>query len=436
MADTVGEIRSGNAKHAKLSENREQVNAKANPRLRVVRIIDRLNIGGPAKHVTWLTAGLNGEEFETLLITGTVPPEEGDMSYFAREAGIEPLLIKEMSRELSPRDILVILKLLRVLLQFKPQIVHTHKAKAGAVGRLSAFIYKWLTPSALWLKPRDCRIVHTFHGHIFHSYYGEAKTKVFLAIERALARICTDRIVTISSRQKEEISQRFKVGQPGQHVVIPLGIDFEEFGQGRNILRDLVRIDEQAPLIGIVGRLCEVKNHALLLDAAAKLKREGIVFHLMVIGDGHLRNDLENQMRALGLENMVTFTGFRSDVVSLYPELDIVALTSLNEGTPLTLIEAMSCGVTAISTEVGGVIDLMGERQQTIDGFKVYEHGITSPSQDAEAYARGLRYLIERPAMRRNMGERGREFIRSRMSKERLVGDIENLYREMLDAGC
>ena len=138
--------------------------------IRVIRIIDRLNIGGPAKHVAWLAAGLNSDEFETTLIAGTVPPGEGDMSYFARELGITPLAVKEMSRELSFRDALVIAKLVRQFFKLKPQIVHTHKAKAGAVGRVAAMIYNWLTPSALWLKPRRCMIAHTYHGHIFHSY--------------------------------------------------------------------------------------------------------------------------------------------------------------------------------------------------------------------------------------------------------------------------
>src|SRR5215813_15076203 len=198
--------------------------------IRVVRIIDRLNIGGPAKHVTWLTAGLDPERFETTLITGVVPAGEGDMSYFARAAGVSPLVIEEMSRELSLGDMVVIFKILRELFRLKPHIVHTHKAKAGAVGRVAALIYKWLTPTALWLRPRKVGIVHTYHGHIFHSYYGAAKTRLFLVIERALARFCTDRIVTISEQQRDEICRKFKVGRSDQFRVIPLGIDFNESG--------------------------------------------------------------------------------------------------------------------------------------------------------------------------------------------------------------
>src|SRR5215468_6853980 len=201
--------------------------------IRVVRIIDRLNIGGPAKHVTWLTAGLNPERFETTLITGVVPAGEGDMSYFARAAGVSPLVIEEMSRELSLGDMVVLFKILRELFRLKPHIVHTHKAKAGAVGRLAATIYKWLTPSALRLRPRRLGVIHTYRGHIFHSYYGAAKTRLFLANERALARFCADRIVAVSERQRDEICGAFKVGRPDQFAVVPLGIDFDEIGSRR-----------------------------------------------------------------------------------------------------------------------------------------------------------------------------------------------------------
>jgi glycosyltransferase involved in cell wall biosynthesis len=419
--------------HSALSEH------SAVSRIRVVRIIDRLNIGGPAKHVTWLTDGLNADEFETTLITGTVPPGEGDMSYFARAAGIEPMLIKEMSRELSLRDVLVIAKLVRRLFKLKPHIIHTHKAKAGAAGRVAALIYKWLTPSALWLRPRPCRVVHTYHGHIFHSYYGAAKTKVFLAIERALARTCTDRIIAISEQQRREISETFSVGRPEQFRVIPLGIDLDEMNDARGALRREFRLADGDIAIGIVGRLCEVKHHRMFLEAAARLLTETgqsqSRVRPVIIGDGHLRAELEAQAHALGISDRVVFTGFREDATSLYADLDLVALTSLNEGTPLTLIEAMSCGRAIAATEVGGVVDVMGERRESRDGFTIWEHGVTAPSRDAAAFARALNYLIEQPELRRRMGERGRAFVATRLAKTRLVHDIETLYRELAGVG-
>jgi len=399
-------------------------------RIRVVRIIDRLNVGGPAKHVTWLTAGLDPGRFETTLITGVVPESEGDMSYFARAAGVEPIVIEEMGRELSLGDVVVIFKILRELFRLKPHIVHTHKAKAGAVGRVAATIYKWLTPSALRLRPRELGVVHTYHGHVFHSYYGAAKTRLFIAIERALARFCADRIVAISERQRDEICRSFKVGRFEQFTVIPLGIDFDEIDSRRGRLRREIGVGVDDVLVGVVGRLCEVKNHAMLIESAAKMKAAGTAF--VIVGDGHLRAELEAQARAAGLYGSVIFTGFRGDAASLYADFDIAALTSLNEGTPLALIEAMGCGCAAASTEVGGVADLMGRRRETLDGFTVWDHGVTAPSRDVEAFTNGLKYLIERPRLRREMGERGRAFVSSRLSKGRLVGDIENLYRGLI----
>jgi len=402
-----------------------------NPRSRVVTIIDRLNVGGPTKHVAWLTAGLNADEFAPVLITGTIPPGEGDMSYYVHQAGVEPLVIKEMSRELGVRDLLVIWKLWRRLVHLQPRIVDTHKAKAGAVGRLAAMLYRWVTPATLIGRPRPCRVVHTYHGHIFHSYYGKAKTRLFIAIERALARWCTDRIIVISEQQRREIHGTFGVGRAGQVMVVPYGIDFSEISQQRGRLRSSLGIDQYTPLVGIVGRLCEVKNHAMFLQAVARLRQEGVRAHFVIIGDGHLRPELEAQARQLNVMDCVSFTGFRDDVTELYADLDIAALTSLNEGTPFTLIEAMSCGVAVATTEVGGTVDLLGARQENTDGYSVWEHGLTAPSRDVESYVRALRRLLADVELRRLMGQRGQAFVLAQYSKERLIADIEKLYYEL-----
>lgn len=406
-----------------------ETNELAKRPLRIVRIIDRLNVGGPAKHVVWLAAGLDSKRFETVLITGTVPASEGDMSYFARSAGVEPVIIREMSREPGPRDIIVIAKLLKELWRIRPDIVHTHKSKAGAAGRIAAMIYKWFVPSSLWLKPRECRVVHTYHGHIFHSYYGPAKTRLFLAIDRALGRFCTDRIITISEQQRHELADRFRIGPEDRFRVVPLGIDCDEAGSAPGSLAREFGIAPQEVIVGTVGRLCEVKNYGLLLEASARVLGEGS--RLVIIGDGHLRQELEARARELAIADRVIFTGFREDAPSLYSDLDIVALTSLNEGTPLTLIEAMNAGRPVVSTEVGGVVDILGARLHDRDGFTIREHGLTAPSQDSEAFARALRFLIDRPSLRREMGARGRAFVKTRLSRDRLVEDIEQLYEEV-----
>ncbi len=407
-----------------------------NHRIRIVRIIDRLNIGGPTKHVTWLTAGLNTAEFESTLITGVVPSNEGDMTNYALAAGIKPLIIQAMSRELGIRDIVVIVKLWRELLRIKPHIIHTHKAKAGATGRLAALLYRWLTPSALWLRPRPCRIVHTFHGHIFHSYYGVVKTKFFVAIERVLAWLCTDRIVTISEQQQHEIHEQFGVGRPAQMRIIRLGIACEEALARQKSLRVEYDIKEHELTVGIVGRLCEVKNHTMFLDAVARFIKDEPFSeartHFFLIGDGHLRPALEQQAHLLGITDRVTFTGFRNDVVNLYEELDVVALTSLNEGTPLTLIEAMNKGCAVITTEVGGVINLLGRCRSQQAGFQLWDHGITTPTEDAETFARALRFLLTQTALRSEMGSSGRSFVNTHHSRQRLLQDIISLYQELI----
>jgi glycosyltransferase involved in cell wall biosynthesis len=407
--------------------------ASSNPRVRVVRVIDRLNIGGPAKHVVWLTAGLTAAGFDTALITGTIPAGEGDMSYFARAAGVNPLIVNEMSREIRLRDFFVVAKLLRQFLKLRPDIIHTHKAKAGAVGRVAAMIYKFATPGVLLLRPRPCRIVHTFHGHYFHSYYGRTLTRIFMAIERVLARACTDRVIALSEGQSHEISSQYRIGRPEQFRVIPLGFDLTETQGDRACLRLALCISPAEVAIGIVGRLSEVKNHDMFLQSAAMVLADpSDRVRFVIVGDGHLRERLERKSIRLGISDSVVFTGFRADAASIASALDIVALTSLNEGTPLTLIEGMSCGRPVVATEVGGVADLMGSRKRTTDGFTLWDHGVTVPGGDAKAFARALRFLVERPQLRIEMGDRARAFVTTSLSRERLLYNTAQLYNELV----
>ena len=418
--------------------------------MRIVRIIARLNVGGPARHVAWLTAALRRAGHESVLVAGTVPPGEEDMGYFAAALGVEPVRIPEMSREISPKDALTVWKLFRLFLRLRPDVVHTHTAKAGTVGRAAGLLYRWLTPSALRGRPRPCRFVHTYHGHVFHSYYGPLKTRLFLAVERALARLCTDRIVVISPQQYREIHQRFKVGRAGQFVVIPLGLDMDALAGARGARAEVRRefgADEATLLVGVVGRLTEIKNHRLFLDAAARFRRTrgesaGPRVRFVVVGDGHLRGGLEEYARALGLTGAdVLFTGTRHDPENFYPALDIVALSSLNEGTPLTLIEAMATGRAVVSTAVGGVVDLLGapragqeERAAGGQRYVVCERGVRVASGDAEGFAAALARLAADDALRADLGARGPVYVEQHYSVARLVADVAGLY-EQLGAG-
>ena len=392
---------------------------------RIVRIIARLNVGGPAKHVVWLTAGLQDANYRSLLVAGSVPAGEEDMGYFAEESGVTPFVIPEMSREISPKDAITVWKLFRLFLREQPDIVHTHTAKAGTVGRVAGFFYRWLTPGTLIGRPRRCKFVHTYHGHVFHSYYGRGRTRIFIAIERLLARLVTDRLIVVSAQQGAEIGDDFRVGRQGQIKVVPLGLDlglFAKHASRRARFREELGIDEQTILVGIVGRLTEIKNHEMFLNSVARLTDQpGLRF--VVIGDGSLRQKLEAQARSLGLESKVIFTGGRRDPEYFYPALDIVALTSLNEGTPLTLIEAMANARPIVATSVGGVVDLLRD-----------DRGICVPSGDEEAFASALRRLAADPQLRKDLGARGLEFVERVYRKERLIEDIKRLYGELLSS--
>jgi glycosyltransferase involved in cell wall biosynthesis len=400
--------------------------------MRILRIIARLNVGGPARHVVWLTEGLQQYGCETLLVTGVVPPGEDDMSYLAEASGVQPFTLPQMSREISVKDPLTIWKLFRLMRRERPDIVHTHTAKAGTVGRVAGIMYSALSA-------RRCRFVHTYHGHVFHSYYGKFKTRLFLAIEQFLARFGTDRIIVISEQQRREINEVFHVGRAEQFAVIPLGIDLNAYASWRDRrshLRSELKLKDDDMLIGIVGRLTEIKNHRLFLEAAAILeKANGSRTRFVIIGDGNLRFDLEAQAKSLKLENSVAFLGTRNDPENFYPALDIVALTSLNEGTPLTLIEAMANARPVVATAVGGVADLLGSPAQQYDeepAYHICERGVSVAGGDAEGFAAGLQRLIAGPNLRDDLGRAGLEFVTHKYDKERLLRDMAELYCDLM----
>jgi len=400
---------------------------------RVVRIIARLNVGGPAKHVVWLTSGLEDAGYRSLLVAGTVPEGEEDMSYFAEQMGVTPLYIPEMSREITLKDAVTTWKLFRLLLRERPDIVHTHTAKAGTVGRVAGFFYRWLTPGVLLGRPRTCKFVHTYHGHVFHSYYGRLKTGVFLTVERLLARCVTDKILVVSEQQKAEINQTFRVGRRDQFRVVRLGLDlgiFANHESRRAKFRDELGVDDETVLVGIVGRLTEIKNHEMFLQSAARVTLPNVRF--VIIGDGSLREPLEQQARALGLEKRVIFAGGRKDLEYFYPALDICALTSRNEGTPLTLIEAMANARPVIATSVGGVVDLLGDVVEE-GNYSVCERGVSVRPYDVDAFAAGLEKLIEDKTLQNQLGAHGFEFVDHNYRKERLLEDIKDLYGQLLN---
>lgn len=406
--------------------------------MKILRIIARLNVGGPARHVVWLMQALQGDGFESKLIAGTVPEGEEDMSYFAAEHGVRPIFVEEMSRELSITDAISLLKIYRILKDERPDIVHTHTAKAGTVGRTAAFLYRWFTWGTLIGRPRKVKVVHTFHGHVFHSYYGKWKTRVFVLIEKTLAFFATDMIIVITPQQLREIHEEFRVGSRNQFEVVPLGIDLAAFNgseAARTAFRSEIGVDAGEFLIGFVGRLTEIKNIPLLLKAAKGYldSPDSPATRFVIVGDGHLRGELEKLTTELGLSASVVFAGNRDDVNHVYSALDIVALTSLNEGTPLSLIEAMAAKRPVISTKVGGVVDLLGDAVEEIEGFLLCERGISVPSDVVDIFANGLLYLVKNERLRVSLGEKSHQFVVSKYAKERLITDVKDLYVRILN---
>ena len=373
--------------------------------MRIARVIARLNVGGPARHVSWLAAALKQDGFESILVTGRIAPGEDDMSAFAASLGVEPIVIGEMSRAVSWRDAIVLWRLFRIFRRFRPDIIHTHTAKAGTVGRLAGLLYRRTSR-------RKVRLVHTFHGHVFHGYYGRLTTALFLAVERFLARF-TDAIVVLSPLQRDEIHGRYGIGRAEQFVVIPLGLDLAPYAMPP------ASEPHDGFVVAIVGRLTEVKDHDFFLRAWAAWRQPDAVAH--IIGEGHLRPALEQHARDLGIADRVRFLGTRDDPEVFYREADLVVLTSRNEGTPLTILEAMAAGVPVLSTAVGGVPDLLGE-----------DRGAMVPHGDVQAFAGALSRLAADQGLRARLAAAGRAFVHERYAKERLVRDIRELYERLL----
>ncbi len=395
-------------------------------KLRVLRIIARLNIGGPAIHTVLLTAGLDKERFESVLVCGAVGPGEGDMSYYARERGVRPIYVPELRRELNPlKDLIAFIKIFRIIKAEKPDIIHTHTAKAGALGRMAAIV------------AAHCAIttIHTFHGHVFEGYFNPFFTKIFILIEKVLA-CFTNKIITVSEEVKKEIVS-LGIAKAKKIAVVPLGFELERF-LGVAVRDCPVTLAKAGAgndrgKVGIVGRLAPVKNHRLFLEAAASILKEKprLKARFKIIGDGELRGELEEYARELKIEPWVEFTGWQKDLPAVYSDLDVVCLTSLNEGTPVSLIEAMACARVVVATEVGGVPDLLGEQREIKDGFVIRERGVSVRPMDGGGFARAVTFVLENEETRKGLSKSAREYAKAVFGKERLIRDIENLYLEV-----
>ncbi|MDD2751955.1 MAG: glycosyltransferase [Candidatus Omnitrophica bacterium] len=394
-------------------------------KIKILRIIARLNIGGPAIHTVLLTADLDKTRFQTLLVCGSPSGSEGDMGYYANSKSVKPYFIPELGREINIyNDFISLLKILALIKKEKPQIIHTHTAKAGTIARAAGIIFNLFHPK------HKVKLIHTFHGHVFKNYFGGFKTGFFILIERILAYF-SDKIITVSAAVRDDLIN-LNIANKDKIEILPLGFDLDAF------LAVAPKPARGCANIGIIGRLTAIKNHRLFLEGVAKLIKQnvkGLTLNFKVIGDGELKNELEGYAQKLNIHEKIDFMGWQQDIAQVYSELDLIILTSLNEGTPVSLIEAMASGRAVIATDVGGVRDLLGKKNSeglNFPDFEIMERGILIKSGDSSGLANAAAFLLSNPQLCATIAGRGRIFARANFTKERLVKDMENLYSRVL----
>jgi len=399
--------------------------------IRILRLIARLNIGGPAIQAITLSSELSRDQYQTLLVCGSLSPGEGDMTYLAVDKWVHRFVVKELGRNISPFDDLKSLLIIRkIIKRFKPDIVHTHTAKAGTLGRLAVLSLR--TP---FLFSKNIRVYHTFHGHTFHSYFNPLKTFIFILVERFLARF-TDRIIVVSEQQKKDICHTFKIANEKKVRILRLGFDLSNYikiSPERKIpLNNRGNYKNPVPFrVGVVGRLTPIKNPFMLLEAINYLSVSAKIDHFkfIVVGDGELKTKLEKEAEKLNVRDALSFRGWQKDMPAVYSGLDIVVLTSKNEGTPVAIIEAMAASRPVVATAVGGVPDLIGGIvEKKTDGFQIGERGLILPSENAKALAAALLFVLENRKELKPMIRRAKEFALANYSQQRLLNEIKKLY--------
>jgi glycosyltransferase involved in cell wall biosynthesis len=382
--------------------------------VRILRVIARLNMGGPALHVSYLTRGLDQRGYSTTLVAGELARGEDSMSFIADELGIDVIDVPELRREISPvSDPAAIRRLVREIQRVRPHILHTHTAKAGAVGRTAALLAGDARPPV---------IVHTYHGHVLRGYFDPIRTRFFRETERALARHTT-RLIAVGPEVRDDLVA-LGVAPAEQFVVIRLGIDLEQrvSGDRRAEFRRLFGVPEERFVVGWIGRMTTIKRVPDVLLSFRALLDRGVDAALCLVGDGPDRAAVERQAAELGIARHILSVGYQEDVAPYYSFFDALVLPSANEGTPVVAIEALAAGRPVVATRVGGLPDVVSEGE---DGFLV-EVG------DVDGVAAALERLARDPALRARMGAAGPPRVIPRYRVERLVDDVDELYRELL----
>ena len=381
--------------------------------IRVLRLFSRLNIGGPSFHVILLSAGLEERGYETRLVVGREAAREGNLLDLAAARGVACVQMDGLGREIRPfADLRAFVELYRMLRAYRPDIVHTHTAKAGILGRLAARLAG--VPI----------VVHTYHGHVLRGYFGRAKTAFFRLLEQVLS-YGSDGIVAVSEAVRDDLASLGVADRERIHV-IPLGLELERVSGAlpRGALRREAAFPETAPLVGIVGRLVPIKDVPTFLRAAALVRSACPEARFAIVGDGEERGRLEGLARELALDGALRFYGWRRDMAEVYGDLDLVVNSSRNEGTPVALIEALAAGRPVIATRVGGNPDVLAEGA----------HGTLVPAGDPEALARAIVEALASPPAALARAAAGRRQVLAKHSVARLVDDMDRLYRELLSA--
>ncbi len=391
---------------------------------KVIQIVNRLSLGGLVSNALYM-AKYMAPEYETLVLAGMLEEEEGSYEFLAKEMGIRYQILPSMHRKINLwQDLKAYRELKKVIRDFQPDILHTHGAKAGAIGRLAA---------------SHCNvkgIFHTFHGHVFHSYFHPLKTQLFLRIEQYLAEKSSC-ILSVSHQIKQELAEEYKICKADKIQVIELGYDLkifqENLSQKRQQFRNKYQINPDEIAIGIVGRIVPIKNHALFLKGLKQvLQKTNKKIRAFIIGDGELRNEIESSARNLDIpfnteketqfNQPLTFTSWIQKIDVAYAGLDIICLTSLNEGTPVSLIEAQAARKPIITTDVGGVRDTVLEGQTAL----------VSRSNDPDKLAENLLKLINDEQLRQSFGQKGLAFVKDKYAYNRLIKDMKILYNNFV----
>lgn len=383
---------------------------------KILRIINRFNLGGPTYNAAYLTKYLE-PDYETLLIGGQHDESEKSSMHILDNLGLKPIIIPEMQRSLNPyKDQIAFKKIQNIIKEFKPDIVHTHAAKAGALGRRAAY------------KMEVNQIYHTFHGHVFHSYFGNFKTRIFKEIEKNLAKKST-KIIAISEIQKSELSKIHKICPEKKIEVIPLGFDLERFNTDKDSKRKEFRkkwnLKENEIAIGIIGRLVPIKNHKFFIDAIQEvLKNSKVPIRAFIVGDGEEKQNIINYIKNKNLDfslnyNPATFhlTSWIKEIDRVNSGMDIICLTSLNEGTPVSLIEAQASGKPIVSTKTGGIENIVLENKTAL----------LSEKNDLHNFSKNLLSLVNDSNKRKLFSKFGLEKSKD-FHYDQLVNNIKKLY--------